>query len=175
MKMNRNVLLVMAAVLLVAALPALAEHFTIKLTNGNSFDSLYRPRLTAEGADTVLVATEVGNWITLPIDAIESVISQIEARGFGKVINTTTILIGTAPNDAEVPGDGEVEMDPAARLLDFLEAQQSRPEPTPFSVQQFAEPNTGGGGIPLGFTSTTTPPLGGGTVIEPPVAGEGNN
>ena len=107
--------------------------------------------------------------------AIESVISHVEARGFGKVINTTTILIGTAPNDAEVP-DGETEaLDPATRLLNYLESQERPQQAAPFNVQQFAEPNTGGG-IPLGFTNTTTPPLSGGGpgVIEPPVAGNGN-
>ena len=89
------------------------------------------------------------------------------------MINTTTILIGTAPNDAEVPAEDAEAMDPATRLLNYLESQQRPQQAAPFTVEQFAEPNTGGG-IPLGFTNTTTPPLGGGVVIEPPVAGEGN-
>ena len=172
MKTTRIALFLLAALALVTALPAAAEYFTIKLKNGNELDTLYRPRLNAEGGDKVHVATETGNWISFPVDAIESVTSHIEARGFGKVINTTTILIGTAPNDAEIPGEQTEEIDPATRLLDYLESQQ-RPEPTPFSVQQFAEPNSVGG-IPIGFTNRTTPPLGGvsPTAIEPPIAGD---
>ncbi len=172
MKTTRVAMFLLGALALVAALPLAAEYHTIKLKNGNEFDSLYRPRLASEGGDKVLVATETGNWISLPIDGIEAVISHIEARGFGKVINTTTILIGTAPNDAEVPGDETEALDPATRLLNYLEAQQPQ-QATPFSVQQFAEPNSGSGGIPLGFTNTTTPPLSGAGpgVIEPPVVG----
>jgi len=172
MKTTRIALFLLAALALAAALPAMAEYHTIKLKNGNEFDSLYRPRLAAEGGDKVLVATETGNWISLPVDAIESVISHIEARGFGKVINTTTILIGIAPNDAEVPGEETEAMDPATRLLNYLESQE-QPEPPPFTVEQFGEPNSSVGGIPLGFTNTTTPPLSGGgpSAIEPPTAG----
>ncbi len=173
MKTTRVALFLIGALALAVALPASADYHTIKLKNGNEFDSLYRPRLAAEGGDKVLVATETGNWISLPVDAIESVTSHVEARGFGKVINTTTILIGTAPNDAEVPGEEAEALDPATRLLNYLESQQRPQQATPFTVEQFAEPNTGGG-IPLGFTNSTTPPLAGGTVIEPQVAGEGN-
>ena len=173
MKTTRVALLLLLALALATALPAAAEYFTIKLKNGNELDTLYRPRLNAEGGDKVHVATETGNWISLPIDAIESVTSHIEARGFGKVINTTTILIGIAPNDAEVPGVEAEDIDPATRLLDYLESQQRRPEPTPFSVQQFAEPNSVGG-IPLGFTNRVTPPLAGASpmAVEPPIAGD---
>jgi hypothetical protein len=172
MKTTRVAMFLLGALALLVALPAAAEYHTVKLKNGNEFDSLYRPRLAVEGGDTVLVATEMGNWISLPVDAIESVISHIEARGFGKVINTTTILIGTAPNDAEVPAEDAEALDPTTRLLNYLESQQGPQQAEPFNVQQFAEPNTGGG-IPLGFTNTTTPPLSGGgpSVIEPPVAG----
>lgn len=173
MKTTRAALFLMTALALLA-LPAAAEYYTIKLTNGNELDSLYRPRLAAEDGDKVLVVTETGNWIALPIAAIESVVSHIEARGFGKVINTTTILIGTAPNDAEVPGEEEA-LDPATRLLNYLESQQRPQQAAPFTVEQFTEPNSVGG-IPLGFTNSTTPPLSGAgpAVIEPPIAGDAN-
>ena len=121
MKTTRIALFLLGALALGAALPAAAEYYTIKLKNGNEFDSLYRPRLAAEDGDKVLVATETGNWISLPVDAIENVVSHIEARGFGKVINTTTILIGSAPNDAEVSGEQTEALDPTARLLDYLQ------------------------------------------------------
>lgn len=171
MKTTRVAFVLLGALALGVALPAAAEYHTIKLKNGNEFDTLYRPRLASEAGDKVLVATETGNWISLPVDAIESVVSHIEARGFGKVINTTTILIGMAPNDAEVPGEEGEPVDPATRLLNYLESQQRAQRAAPFTVQQFAEPNSAGG-IPLGFTNTTTPPLGGSpAVIEPPVAG----
>ena len=173
MKTTRVALLLLGVLVLLAALPAAAEYYTVRLKNGNEFESLYRPRMAAVGGDKVLLSTETGNWISLPVDAIESVISRIEARGFGKVINTTTILIGMAPNDAEVPGEEVEALDPATRVLNYLESRQ-RQQPAPFTVEQFAEPNSVGG-IPLGFTNTTTPPLAGSPgVIEPPVAGNAN-
>ena len=170
MKTTRVALLLLLALALATAVPAAAEYFTIKLKNGNEMDTLYRPRLAAEGGDKVLVATETGNWISLPIDAIATVVSHVEARGFGKVIDTTTILIGSAPNDARTPGEGDEAVDPTTRLINYLEGQQQ--SAVPFTVEQFAEPNSVGG-IPLGFTNTTTPPLAGSGVgvIEPPVAG----
>ncbi len=175
MKTTRVALFLLGALALGAALPAVADYYTVKLVNGNEFDTLYRPRLAAEGGDKVLVATETGNWIALPIAAVDTVISHVESRGFGKVINTTTILIGTAPNDAEVPAEDAESLDPATRLLNYLENQQRPQQAASFSVQQFAEPNSVGG-IPLGFTSTTTPPLSGAGpgVVEPPVAGDAN-
>lgn len=175
MKTTRVALLLLVALALAMALPAAAEYYTVKLKNGNELDTLYKPRLATEDGDKVLVATETGNWISLPIDAIEDVVSHIEARGFGKVINTTTILIGSAPNDAAVPGQSDEPVDPATRLLNYLENQQRPQQAAPFTVEQFAEPNSVGG-IPLGFTNNTTPPLtgsGSGT-IEPPVAGNVN-
>ena len=175
MKTTRIALFLLAALALVTALPAAAEYYTIKLKNGNEFDSLYKPRLATEGGDKVLVATETGNWISLPVDSIADVVSHIEARGFGKVINTTTILIGKAPNDAEVPGEDDEPVDPATRLLNYLERQDQSQQAPPFTVQQFAEPNSVGG-IPLGFTNSTTPPLSGAgpAIVEPPVAGGSN-
>lgn len=175
MKTTRVALFLLGALALLVVLPAAAEYHTVKLKNGNSFDTLYRPRLASEGGDKVLVITETGNWISLPVSAIESVTSHLEARGFGKVINTTTILIGTAPNDAEVPGDQTEALDPATRLLNYLENQQRPQQAAPFNVQQFAEPNSVGG-MPLGFTNSTTPPLGGGGTgaIEPPTVGDVN-
>ncbi len=159
-------LTVLAALL---AAPVTAELFTIKLKNGQTFETLYKPKLASEAGDKVLIVTDMGNWISLPVDAIEDVVARSEARGFGKVINTTTILIGSAPNDAVVPGEGEEEMDPTTRLLNYFESQR-QPEPPPFTVQQFAEPNSLGG-IPLGFTNQTTPPMAP-AVVEPPIAGE---
>jgi hypothetical protein len=172
MKKSRIAMSLLAVLALAATMPAVADYYTVKLHNGNEFDTLYRPRLAAEGGDKVLVATETGNWIALPIAAIDTVVSNVEARGFGKVINTTTILIGTAPNDAEVPAEDAEPLDPATRLLNYLEEQQRPQQAAPFTVEQFAEPNSVGG-IPLGFTNTTTPPLSGAGpgVIEPPTAG----
>ena len=78
MKTTRVALFMIGALTLLVALPAAADYHTIKLKNGNAFDTLYRPRLATEGGDKVLVSTETGNWISLPVDAIESVTSHIE-------------------------------------------------------------------------------------------------
>ena len=71
MKRARVALFVLVALALATALPAAAGYFTIKLKNGNELDSLYRPRLASEGGDKVLVTTETGNWISLPVDAFD--------------------------------------------------------------------------------------------------------
>ncbi len=162
-------LTLLVAVALLTALPAGAELYTVKLKNGTSFDTLYQPKLASEAGDKVLIATDMGNWISLPMSAIDEVVANIEARGGARLINTTTIMIGEAPNDAAAPDETEQEMDPTTRLLRYFESQR-QPEAQPFTVQQFAEPNSMGG-IPLGFTNTTTPPMAP-QVVEPPVAGQ---
>ncbi len=85
MKTTRIALVLLGALALLAALPATAEYHTVKLKNGNELDTLYRPRLAEPNGEKVLMLTATGNWISLRVDAIESVISHIEARGFGKV------------------------------------------------------------------------------------------
>ncbi len=168
MRALRPPVLYLIAVALLVALPASAAVYTVKLTNGTQFETRYRPVVADWDKSKVLMVTTRGNRISLLRADIESVEADTEVKGFGTVIDTTTIVIGLAPNDAPVPGEGMDDTDPATRLLRYMQQRDSQPPPPPFTVPQFAEPNSQGG-IPLGFVNTVTPPLAGGTVMEPPV------
>jgi hypothetical protein len=109
------------------------------------------------------VLTEVGNWAALPLDHVESIASSTETHGFGTVLNTTTIVLGWAPNDLVEPE----ALDPQERLLQLME-QRNQPRPD-YSVEQFAEPSQSTG-IPMWMTGVTTPPLGG-SGGPPPMSG----
>lgn len=153
---RRCVLLVVALSLL--ALPVQAELYTVQLENGNSFESRYRPQAASWDDSQILLLTDVGNWIALPRAEISGMTVDTEVKGFGLVIDTTTVALGIAPND--LPTEEATAADPQLQLLQYLQQQAERP---PYSVEQFVEP-TEAGGIPVWMTNTVTPPLGG----EPP-------
>ena len=141
----RSIVLVALAVVVLAA-PAAAEIYTISLTNGTEFQSRHRPEESSWDVDTIMVLTDVGNWIAIDKAAISGVQTDTEREGFGKVIDTHTIAIGWAPNDAaEV--DPAAANDPMTRLLGFLESEQAN-QPN-YNVDQFVEPGDAGmGGLP---------------------------
>jgi hypothetical protein len=138
------------AVLLLAASPAAADLFTVTLTNGAVIESRYQPQEASWDPEMVLLLSEVGNWIGVRKDEVADVTSEVVRRGFGIPINTTTVLLGTAPNDAAVPGTETATEDPVLRALELLQAQQ--PEPSSYTIQQFVEPEETQG-IPSGFIS----------------------
>jgi hypothetical protein len=146
---NRTVLLVALAVVVLAA-PATAEVYTISLNNGTEFQSRHRPEEASFDSNIVLVLTDVGNRIALSKADIKAVEAHTERDGFGKRIDTHTVSLGWAPNDAPQV-DPEAAMDPMTRLLGFLEAERAN-QPN-YSVQQFVEPGMVGGpsqgGLPV--------------------------
>jgi hypothetical protein len=147
------------AALLLAAAPAAADLFTVTLNNGTTIESRYQPQEASWDSGMVLLLSEVGNWIGVRKDEVKEVTSEVVRRGFGIPINTTTVLIGNAPNDAAVPGadQGQGQSDPVLRALEILKAQQP-PPPQPYSVQQFVEPEQTQG-IPSSLISPYgTPP-----------------
>jgi hypothetical protein len=147
--LNRTVLLFVLAVV-VLAVPATAEIYTVSLNNGTEFQSRHRPQEATFDSSIVMVLTDVGNRIAINKADISSVHAETERNGFGKVIDTHTISLGWAPNDApEV--DPEAAMDPMTRLLNFLEAERgNQPD---YSVTQFGQPSIVGedpaGGLPV--------------------------
>jgi len=160
-----------AALLVIAslvALPAAAAVFTVNLTNGATIDSRYRPNQSPSHPEKIMLLTEHGNWISLDKRLVTSIESDVEARGFGTVLDTDTIIIGYSINDAPAPGATGGAVDPTDRLIDYLRGRDS--PATPFTVPQFVEPNSAGG-IPLGFAGRTTPPISS-RAGEPQVAGE---
>lgn len=158
-------LLVALAVVLVA-LPVAAETFTLKLKNGNSFETRYRPQVASWDPDMVMMLTDHGHWIALPRAEVEEVISDFEQRGFGKIIDTTTIDLGIAPNDQPTPEDAQGPT--ALEQLQSVLQQQERS----YDIQQFVSPGQAGqtgGGLPVGFGAGIG--SGGGPVISLPGGG----
>jgi hypothetical protein len=156
------------AVVLAAAVPANADMFHVKMKNGDTIDTLKQPEQASWDAGVVLLLTEYGNWIGLEQDEIDTVVSETAASGFGIPINTTTVAIGWAPNDAVDPNAtppegsqannaGSLAQQQSAAALQAIyqqNAAQSR-----YSIQQGVSTEQTQG-IPSQFVSPTTPILG---------------
>jgi len=154
-------------VVALVALPALAETFTLKLKNGSELVTRYRPQEASWDPDMVMMMTDFGHWVAFPRADIEEVVSDFEARGFGKVIDTTTIDLGIAPNDLPVPG--EEQQPTSLEQLQSLMQQNQRS----YDIQQFVSPGQAGrtgGGLPVGYGSGIGGG-GGGPVISIPSGG----
>jgi hypothetical protein len=124
---------VCASAALLAA-PIAAETYLITLQNGTTIQSRYQPQESSWDAGMVLFMTETGNWIGMKKSDIASVEQENNLRGFGFVINPTTVALGWAPNDAADPA-AAVEGDFAARLLQAL-SPAAPPAKENYSVQQ---------------------------------------
>ena len=135
---------IVVVAMIFAAVPSMAEVFTIHMKNGNSFETRYQPRLAAWDESKVVFLTDLGNRITLYKEDIAEISAETEIKGYGTMIDTTTIVLGWAPNDAPLPGEQTV--DPAQEWMNFLEQQTQQRD---FSVDQFVEPSEAGqGGLP---------------------------
>jgi hypothetical protein len=135
-----------AAVVLLAPLPAAAEVYHVKLVSGDEFETRYQPVETSWDSNQLLLITEVGNWIALSKEDVEGVTTETETKGYGRVINTTTIMLGSSSGDAEDETKEKTEVSP----MDALREMLNRPQPN-YSVEQFVEPSEAGGGLPVGY------------------------
>jgi hypothetical protein len=143
-----------------AAAPVAAEVYTVTLTNGSTFESRYQPRQASWDATVIELLTETGNWIAMPKTLVSEVVAASESKGFGRVIDTTTIDLGFAPNDLPQETAGQ------ATQLTPLEQAFNRN----YDIQQFAEPNAVGGGLPVFGIGGTVGGGGGGGGFTPPSA-----
>lgn len=165
-------LAVVAAVVLVAA-PGAAETYTVTLANGKTIESRYQPQEASWNSDMVMILTDQGNWIALSRDQIAEVVSETEARGFGKRIDTHTVDLGLAPNDAPVPEEEDQFTQQLNRLQQVLQGGQQQRS---YDIEQFVSPNeVGAGGLPVGYGAGIG--AGGGTspVVNFPVRGGGGS
>lgn len=144
--MRRSFTLVALLALVASFLPigASAEVFTVTLTNGNVLETRYQPQEAEFDKDMILLLTEVGNWIGVRREEVESVVSDAESSGFGKVIGKNTVDLGWSANDAADPNaEGGGERDPglslAAQALQNLYEQRQQQQN--YTVQQFVQPN----------------------------------
>ncbi|MEM7481423.1 MAG: hypothetical protein AAF481_09630 [Acidobacteriota bacterium] len=123
---------------------AMAETFTVELTDGTSFLTLYKPQEASWDSETILILTDQGNSIGIPKSSVASVVSETESKGFGRVIDTTTVILGWAANDAPTETDSQ-EFSTVERLQQLFNSQQQD-----YSVPQFVSPSEAGrtGGLP---------------------------
>ena len=142
-----------AAVVLLAPLPASAEVYHVKLVSGGEFETRYQPVEASWDSSQLLLITEVGNWIALAKDEVAGITTETETKGYGRVINTTTIMLGSSPNDAAEESEEQKEVSPMDALREVL----SRPQPN-YSVDQFVEPSDAGGGLPVTYGLGYVPP-----------------
>jgi hypothetical protein len=141
-----------AALLLLAGwlanAPLAAEVFTVTLNNGATFDSRHEPRAAAWDANMLEFITDTGLPVALPRALVREVTAQSEVKGFGRVLNTTTIDLGFAPNDVV---NAEQNAGQTAQQLSPMESAFASGA---FNQRQFAEPSEAGidrpsGGIPV--------------------------
>lgn len=148
-----------AVLLLLAAPVASAAVYTVSLKNGTSFESRFEPEEATWDSSILLLLTQVGNWIALDKDDVVDITTDIESRGFGKVIDTKTVSLGVLANDAPDPDAEAPKLSNAQVLQQFLQQQQqSAPD---YTVHQFVEPSAAGqGGLPVGYSQQpSSPPL----------------
>jgi len=133
--------------------PLAAELYTVTLGNGVTFETRYAPLEDPTDSSKVLLLTDTGNWISLPVVIVRSVTAETETHGYGRVIATNTIEIGMSFNDLPDP-DAEAAgpVDPGQALVDYFQSQQGQERD--YSVQQFVEPEEAGrGGLPVGYAT----------------------
>lgn len=165
-------LVVAAAGFLLVAAPMAAELFTVELESGTEFETRYQPREAPNDSDRVMFITSQGNWISVDKREIAEIVSVAEEKGYGKVIDTTTIEMGVLPNDRpQVDPAAQQERQSRSALEDYLTRD--------YSVDQFVDPGeAGGGGVPAlgtGFYGTTGGrDTGGATPLSPSQPGQTN-
>jgi len=153
----RSLVVALAAVALVAV-PLSAEYFTLTLKSGATFVTRYQPEDAGWDPEKVVFLDEWGNLTSLKKVDIETITAETENRGFGRVINSTTIALGWAPNDAidlnSEEGKAAAEQQRRADLIDSL-------APPVYNQDQFVEPSQASG-IPLSFVNggNVVPPIG---------------
>jgi len=151
MKIIQRPIVVLAVLMLFALTPAMAEVFRIQLKNGNEFSTRYQPKVAEWDENKVVLLTDVANRITLHMDDIADITADSQMKGFGTVIDTTTIVLGWAPNDAPTETDPSAE----AQFEQYLNSLMGNR--TPNTVQQFVnseDAGQGGGLSPWEFGSS---------------------
>lgn len=168
---KRSVILALLLALgVLSVTPASAELYYVHLKNGKTFETRYQPQEASWDSNQVLFLTEMGNWIAVSKDDLSDVEINSEVKGFGKVIDSTTIALGPAPNDAPVPG--QEQQNPQAQLLQYLQNQQAN-QPD-YSQPQFVNPGSlgrEGGGLPVSYAVGSNAPPGQVTLNTPTLPG----
>jgi len=148
--------------LLVVALPAGADIYHVKLKSGTVVDSRYQPQDASWDKGMVLLLTDVGNWVGVSKDEIDSVTAENATRGFGVTIRNNTISLGVAPNDQPKP-NGDKNSAALDRLTQAIQGLSQSQQQQPYTIQQGVSSEQTQG-IPTSFISGA-----GGGGQQPPV------
>ncbi len=116
------------------ATPAGAEVFHVKLRNGTTIDTLYKPQQATFDPNVVILLSDAGNWIGIDQRQIEGVLSDSEIHGFGVALNFNTIAIGWAPNDAPEPSAQTAQSATQQALQNLYKQQQAQEH---YTIPQF--------------------------------------
>jgi hypothetical protein len=116
------------------ATPAGAEVFHVKMRNGSTIDTLYKPQQATFDPNVVILLSDAGNWIGVKQREIESVLSDSEIHGFGVALNFNTIAIGWAPNDAPEPSAQSAQSATQQALQNLYKQQQAQDH---YTIPQF--------------------------------------
>lgn len=143
----------------VLATAAGAGTFTVTLNNGGVFESRYQPKAASWDDNVILILDEFGNWVGLDRADVKSVSADIESRGYGLVIDTTTKEFGSAPNDRAVPDPDNPDAAPAPDALDSMLGSSAGSNSG--STLLITEPNNTGGGQPVFAVGLPAAPAGG--------------
>jgi hypothetical protein len=148
--MPRNLIRVVlaATLLLLIAGSAGAITWQVRMHSGRVFETRYMPLDASFDDSMIMFLSDQGNYIALPKADVIEVVTLTESLGFGRVLDDVTIMIGLLPNDKPSPEE-QAELEAEAALLG------RNPN---YSMPLFAEPGAGGG-IPLSFLNTNTPPI----------------
>jgi hypothetical protein len=139
----------LAGLAALAAAPAQAEVFHVKLRNGTTIDTLYQPQQATWDPNVVILLSDAGNWIGVEQRDIDSVVSESQIRGFGIALNFNTVAIGWAPNDAIDPS--ALQANPQAATLQALQnIYQQQTEQSHYTIPQFVSTDQTAG-IPRGL------------------------
>ena len=120
---------------LVAVAPLSAAIYTVNLKNGTSFETRYEPRDAPWDSGKIVLLNEWGNLISIAKDEVDEVNSDFESKGYGSMLDDTTMALGWAPNDAVDPTTPEGQEALAAASA----AEQAEGEPN-VTIDQFVQP-----------------------------------
>jgi hypothetical protein len=125
----------LVGLLVLAASPALAEVYHVKLRNGTTIDTAYQPQQASWDSNLVVLLSDAGNWIGIPQQDVATVVAESQDRGgFGVALNFNTVAIGWAPNDAPEPGAQSAQASALQALQSIYQQQQAQSH---YTIPQF--------------------------------------
>jgi hypothetical protein len=149
------------ATFVAAQASAQLTRYRVVLTNGNEIYSKYKPAEASYDENKMILMTDFSNVIAIHKDDIQEMVAEVEALGFGRRLNETTVVVGLSANDNPTEEElAKLQQSYDALFpglpLDFRTSLSPQVPDTPI----FAEPSEAGRGIPVGFVTGSQPSLG---------------